>query len=111
MNSGIVQFLADRGHGIDGDKPSAANETLCHMLDIRVTSFRQFCMGVACFLLEFVDLWKANGHQFESLFVGVEPAPFLQGVFKVKTQAQARFAVVVHVGSRRSEAALNVAGS
>jgi len=29
----------------------------------------------------------------------------------VKTQAQARFAVVVHVGSRRSEAALNVAGS
>ena len=39
LDSGRVQFLADRDHGVRSDKPSAAHETSCHMLDIGVASF------------------------------------------------------------------------
>jgi hypothetical protein len=56
----------------------------------------------------FVDMWKADSHEFESLFVCVEPAPFFQGVFKVQTKSQALFAIAVHLTFRVGRAAVNV---
>jgi hypothetical protein len=58
--------------------------------------------------LELVDLRKTNRHQFESLFVCIEPAPFFQGVFKVQTKSQALFAIAVHVTFWGSRAAVKV---
>src|SRR5580692_8227156 len=38
LKSGRVQFLTDRDHGVGSDKPSAADETSGHVLDIGATS-------------------------------------------------------------------------
>ena len=64
---------------------------------------------MSCFQLKFVDLYKADRHEFESLLICVEPAPFLQGVFEEKTKAKTLFAVAVQVTSSASHA-LTVAG-
>jgi hypothetical protein len=72
------------------------------VLDIGVTSLNQLCVGVVCLLLELVDLQRSDRHEFESPFVGVEPAPFFQGVFKVQTKTETLFAIAVHVTSEEA---------
>jgi hypothetical protein len=63
---------------------------------------------VLSFLLEFMDLQRSDGHEFKSLFVCVEPAPFLQGVFKMQPKSQALFAIKVHVTIRGSQVSVTV---